>query len=87
VGLRCKPPQRLDLGTETLLEGRPHWTTEETQAWLDYDAIEEQDIEEQVEAELIAAGGFGQRRERGIQGLWDQIGSDLQARREQYRFA
>jgi hypothetical protein len=35
----------------------------------------------QVEADLITAGGFGQSRERGIQGLWGQIRSDIQARK------
>jgi hypothetical protein len=84
---RFLPIQRLDLETETLLEGRPHWTTEEIQAWLDYEAIQEQEVDRQVEAELVAAGGFGQSGERGIQGLWGQIGGDIQARKEQYRFA
>lgn len=59
--LRYLPIQRLDLQSETLLEGRPHWTTEEIQAWLDNKALEDQEVERQVEAELVAAGGFGQR--------------------------
>ena len=84
---RFLPIQRLDLETETLLEGRPHRTTEEIQAWLDYEALEEQEVDRQVEAELVAAGGFGQSRERGIQGLWSRIGGDIQASKEQYRFS
>ena len=41
----------------------------------------------QAEAELVAAGGFGQSGERGIQGLWSRIADDIQADKEQYRFA
>jgi hypothetical protein len=42
---------------------------EETSAWLDHDALKEQDIEQEVEAELIGAGGFGQNKERGVRRL------------------
>jgi hypothetical protein len=70
----------------TILEGRPHWTTEEIHAWLDYEALQEQEVERQVEAELIAAGGFGQSRERGIRGVHGRIETDFQALKEQYRF-
>jgi hypothetical protein len=80
------PIQRLDLETESLIEGRPHWSTEEIQAWLDNEALKQQDIDRQVEAELVAAGGFGQNSERGIQGLWNQIGGDIQAEKARYRF-
>ena len=78
--------QRLDLETESLIEGRPHWSTKEIQAWLDNEALKQQDIDRQVEAELVAAGGFGQSGERGIQGLWNQIGGDIQAEKARYRF-
>jgi hypothetical protein len=84
---RFLPIQRLDLESEALIEGRPHWSTEEIQAWLDNKALEQEKVDRQVEAELVAAGGFGQSSERGIQGLWGRIGSDIQARKEQYRFA
>jgi hypothetical protein len=80
------PRERLDLQTETLLEGSPNWTNEETSAWLDNEALKEQEVEQQVEAELIAAGGFGQSRERGVRGRWRQFRSDFNALREQYRF-
>jgi hypothetical protein len=70
----------------TILKGRPHWTTEEIHAWLDYEALQEQEVERQVEAELIAAGGFGQTRERGIQGVYSRVETDFQALKEQYRF-
>ena len=39
-----------------------------------------------VEAELIAAGGFGQSRERGIRGVFGRVETDFQALKEQYRF-
>jgi hypothetical protein len=78
---------RLDLQTETLLtEDSPNWTDEEVTAWLDWDAQETIEVENQVENELVAARGFGQSRERGIQGLWGQIEGDIQTKREQYRF-
>jgi hypothetical protein len=32
-----------------------------------------QKVERQVEAELIAAGGFGQSRERGLQGVYSLV--------------
>lgn len=83
---RYLPDHRIDLETETILEGRPHWTTEEIHAWLDYEALQEQEVERQIEAELIAAGGFGQSRERGIRGVYGRIETDFQALKEQYRF-
>jgi hypothetical protein len=80
------PKDRIDLQTETLVEGRPHWTTEEVQAWLDHKALEAEQVERQVEAELVAAGGFGQGRRRGVRSLWNQIEGNIQTREEQYRF-
>jgi hypothetical protein len=83
---RYLPDHRIDLKKETILKGRPHWTTEEIHAWLDYEALQEQEVERQVEAELIAAGGFGQSKDRGIQGVFRRIETDFQALKEQYRF-
>jgi hypothetical protein len=83
---RYLPDHRIDLETETILEGRPHWTTEEIYAWLDYEALQEQEVERQVEADLIAAGGFGQSKERGFQGVYGRVETDFQALKEQYRF-
>jgi hypothetical protein len=37
-------------------------TIEEIEAWLDWDAQETIEIEQQVEAELIVAGGFGRQK-------------------------
>ena len=53
------PIQHLNLETEALIKCRTHWTTEEIQAWLNYQALEDQEAERQVEAELVALGGFG----------------------------
>jgi hypothetical protein len=79
---RYLPDHRIDLETETILEGRPHWTTEEIHAWLDYEALQEQEVERQVEAELIAAGGFGQSRERGFHGVYGRVETDYKALKE-----
>jgi hypothetical protein len=83
---RSLPDHGIDLETETILEGRPHWTTEEIYAWLDYKALQEQEVKRQVEAKLIAAGGFGQSRERGIRGVFSRVETDFQALKAQYRF-
>jgi hypothetical protein len=81
------PIQRLDLDTETLLEGIADWTNEEVSAWLDWDKIKDQEVERQVEAELVIAGGFGQGRRRSVQSLWNRLEGDIEARNTQYRFA
>jgi hypothetical protein len=44
------PIQRLDLVTETLLKGTPDWTYEVVSAWLDWDKIQEEEVDKQVEA-------------------------------------
>jgi hypothetical protein len=82
---RYLPRERLDLQTETLLEDKaPNWTHEEISAWLDNEALKEQEIEREVEAELIAAGGFG--KQRGVGRLYKQIERDIAAEKGQYRF-
>ena len=45
------------------------WSYKEVSAWLDWGKVQDQEVERQVEAELIKAGGFGRRRERSIRGL------------------
>jgi hypothetical protein len=45
---RYLPDHRIDLETETILKGRPHWTTEEVEAWLDNEALDTQVVEQQV---------------------------------------
>ena len=83
---RYLPFQRLNLETETLLEGRPHWTVEEVSAWLDNENIKEQEVERVVEEELISVGGYGQSGERGVEGLWNRIKSESAAENQGYRF-
>ena len=81
------PKNRLDLQTKTLLEDQdPDWTIEEISAWLDNAALEEQEVEQQVEAEIIAVGGYGQSRERGVSRILRSFGADYEALMEQYRF-
>jgi hypothetical protein len=81
---RYLPRERIDIETETELDNAPNWTHEEISAWLDNEALKEQEIERQVEAELLAAGGFG--RQRGVRGLYKQIERDIAAEKGQYRF-
>jgi hypothetical protein len=83
---RYLPKDRLDLQTETLLDQEPNWTIEEISAWLDNDALKDQEVEQQVETELITAGGFGQSRERGVSRVVRGFGTDYEAQIEQYRF-
>jgi hypothetical protein len=83
---RNLPRERINLETETELDEAPNWTHEEISAWLDNDALKDQEIEKEVEAKLISAGGFGQSKERGVRGLQNRIRRDQEAQREQYRF-
>ena len=80
------PRERLNIETEALVQGDPNWSLEELSAWLDWDKKKDEAIEQEVEAELIAAGGFGQNRERGIQPLFGRIQADSRAEERQYRF-
>ena len=80
------PQQCLDLESESLIEGQPNWTREEIHAWLDWDEQQEKNIEEQVEAEIVATGGFRGDSRRGIGHIHRQIDADDIAERRQYRF-
>jgi hypothetical protein len=80
------PRKRLDLQTETLLEGRPHWTQEELDAYADYQALKEQEIEDAEEARMIAQGGFGRSSERGIGSLLRSINGQIDTKSVRYRF-
>jgi hypothetical protein len=80
------PQQRLDLESETLIDGQPNWSREEIYAWLDWDQQQENNIEQQVEAEIVAAGGFGGDSRRGIGHIHRQIEAEDTAERRQYRF-
>ena len=80
------PLKRLNLETETLIEGQPKWTDEEIHAWLDWDQQQEQVTEQQVEAELVAAGGYGGDSRRGVGHIHTQIDTESRAETQQYRF-
>jgi hypothetical protein len=80
------PLKRLNLETETLIEGQPKWTDEEIYTWLDWDQQQEQLIEQQVEAEVVAAGGYGGDSRRGIGHIHAHIEAEVATERSQYRF-
>jgi hypothetical protein len=80
------PKQRIDLDTETLIEGPPGWLTEEIQAWLDWDQAQEEALEQQLEVEFVAAGGFGSESRRGIGHIHRQLEAEATTERSQYRF-
>jgi hypothetical protein len=81
------PYQRLNLETETLIEGDPNWDIEELEAWLDHEKQADQDMEDQFERELIEAGGFGRVKTGGIRGIMGSVESDIRAEKVMYRFA
>ena len=83
---RYLPAQRINLQTEILEEGHSNRTDEEMYAYLDYEAQKQQKIDQQVENELVAAGGFCQSRERGIRGLWKQLNAGTHADVAQFIF-
>ena len=59
--------QRLDLEALTLLEyidHPPEWTSEEVEAWLDWDAQEIIEVESLVQVKFDTRGGLS--AERGI---------------------
>jgi hypothetical protein len=72
---------------ETLVPGDPNWTYEELRAWLDWDKKKDEEAEQQAEAELLAAGGFGQLRDGGMQGGMRRITASISAEKAQYRFS
>jgi hypothetical protein len=82
---RYLPRERIDIETETELDNAPNWTHEEISAWLDNEALKEQEIEREVEAELIAAGGFS--RQRGVGSLRKQIERDIAVTSVPHTFA
>ena len=75
--------RRLDLETETFLEGRAEWIDEEIEAYLDWDMQETIEVEIQEEAKFNRRGGFS--GERGVQGLHNQAAAEVQAQ-ECYKF-
>ena len=63
-----------------------NWPNEEIVAYLDYQAIREQEIEAEEEARIVAQGGFGRSKDRGISGLFRQINTSIQEDEAQYCF-
>ena len=79
------PKQQLDIEIKKLLDNDPNWSIKEIQAWLDYQALEDNKTEEQIERELVAAGGFS--NQRGTRHIWAQIDRDRAAEKAKYQFA
>ena len=81
------PYQQLNLQSETLIPGDPNWSYEELRAWLDWDQKKQEEADQEAEAELIAAGGFGRvRNNQGLRGGMCRIGEDIAAEKALYRF-
>jgi hypothetical protein len=82
------PYQRLNLQSETLIPGDPNWSYEELRAWLDWDEKKQEEADQEAEAELIAAGGFGRvRKDQGLRGGMSRILGDIVAEKRDYRFS
>jgi hypothetical protein len=82
------PYQRLNLQSETLILGDPNWSYEELRAWLDWDQKKQEEADQEAEAELIAAGGFGRVRQGlGLQGGMNRISREIVTEKRDYRFS
>ena len=82
------PYQRLNLQSETLIPGDPNWSYEELRAWLDWDQKKQEEADQEAEAELIAAGGFGRVRQGlGLQGGMNRISKEIVTEKRDYRFS
>ena len=84
--MRFLPRQRVDIEAKKLLDGKPGWSNEEIDAYLDHQAVREQEIEVEEEARIVAQGGFGRSRDRGISRLLRQINTSIQEDEAQYCF-
>ena len=60
------PRQRLDLKTETLLPGRPHWTDEELHAWWDDEDRRNDESDAIGVVKLKARGWFGAEKPKEL---------------------
>jgi hypothetical protein len=79
--------QRLDLETEILLPGRPHWTDEDVHAWRD--DVDSRDDESDAigVAKLKAASRFGAGKPKELWAKWAKEGvSEREKEVELYRF-
>jgi hypothetical protein len=82
------PYQRLDLQSETLIQGDPNWSYKELRAWLDWDKKKQEEADQEAEAELIAAGGFGRVRQGlGLRGGMSRVLENIAAEKRDYRFS
>ena len=79
------PSLRLDIKAGKLLDGRPHWTTKEIEAWLDFEVLKDTEADRLAEEELAKIGGF--RGQRGVKSTWARIDAEKAAERVSYRFA
>jgi hypothetical protein len=84
--MRFLPRQRIDVQGKKLLDGRPSWSNEEINAYLDYQAVKEQEIEAKEEARIVSQGGFRRSRNRGISGLLGSISKRIEEEEAQYCF-
>ena len=84
--MRFLPRQRIDITAKKLIDRRANWSNEEIDAYLDYQAVREQEIEVEEEARIVAQGGFGRSKNRGIGSLFRQINRSIQEDEAQYCF-
>jgi hypothetical protein len=78
---------QVDLQLETLIPGDLSQTYEELRAWLYWDKKKNEEAEQEVEPELLAAGGFRQLRDGGMQGGIRRITASISAEKAQYQFS
>jgi hypothetical protein len=83
---RFLPQQRVDITAKKLIDRRANWSSEEIDAYLDYQAVREREIEAEEEARIVAQGGFGRSKDQGISGLLGQINRSIQEDETQYCF-
>ena len=76
---------RIDLSTGRELEGSPYQTTEEIDAYIDYQEEKEVVLEGLLEAEFAILGYVS--KERRISHILHHIERELAADRAQYRYA
>ena len=64
-----------------------NWRYEELRAWLDWDEKKQEEADQEAEAELITAGGFGRvRKDQGLRGGMSRIMGGVAAENRMYRF-
>ena len=76
--MRFLPQQRVNIKAKKLIDGRANWSNEEIDAYLDYQAVREQEIEAEKDVRIVAQGGFGRSKDQGLSGLLGQINRSIQ---------